>query len=99
MTCTNPVYMANAYRLKSNLTDVQAQMTKALGPSRACVSKQGQNASKLRDYHHKMMMPYFTDQDLLADHGSYRQAVNAVNAGLAAHKGGTSKVYQVNIPG
>ena len=96
---TNPVYMANAYQLKSNLADVQAQLAKALGASKAYGSKQGLSAAKLRNYHYKMMMPYFTDQDLLADHGTYQQAVNAVNAGLAAHRGGTSKVYQVNIPG
>ena len=96
---TNPVYMAHAYRLKSDLADVQAQLAKALGASNAYGAKDGLSAQKLETYHYKMMMPYFTDQDTLAQFGSYQQAVAAVSAGLAAHKGGASKVYQVNIPG
>lgn len=96
---TNPVYMANAYRLKGDLAGVQAQLAKALGAQQAYGSRDGLDASKLQNYHYKMMMPYFTDQDTLAQYSSYQQALNAVNAGLAAHKGGTSKVYQVAIPG
>ena len=33
--------MANAYRLRSNLADMQAQPAKALGASKAYGSKQG----------------------------------------------------------
>lgn len=96
---TNPVYMANAYRLKNNLESVDAQLKKALGSEEAYGSKNGLKASSLRDYHYKFMMPYFTDPDTLAEYGSYQEAINAVNAGLAAHKGGATKVYQVAIPG
>lgn len=96
---TNPVYIANAYRLKSDLSAVQGELAKALGAIKQFGSKAGLSASKLQNYHYKMMMPYFTDQDTIAEFGSYKQAVDAVNAGLAAHKGGTSKVYQLNIPG
>jgi uncharacterized protein (DUF302 family) len=96
---TDPVYMANAYRLKNNLAGVQAQLAKALGAQAAYGSKNGLSSSSLQNYHYKMMMPYFTDRDTLAQYSSYRQAIDAVNAGLAAHKGGTSKIYQVAIPG
>lgn len=96
---TNPVYMANAYRLKSNLENVDAQLQKALGAEEAYGSNNGLTVSHLRDYHYKFLMPYFTDPDKLAEYGNYQEAVNAVNAGLAAHKGGTSKVYEVAIPG
>ena len=96
---TNPVYMANAYRLKSNLESVNAQLEKALGSDESYGSKNGLTASSLRDYHYKFLMPYFTDPDTLAEYGSYQESINAVNAGLAAHKGGTSKVYEVAIPG
>ena len=96
---TNPIYMANAYRLKSNLANVQAQLTTALGAQQAFGSRNGLSASNLQSYRYKMMMPYFTDQEMLAQYSTYQQALDAVNAGLAAHKGGTSKVYQVAIPG
>ncbi len=96
---TNPVYMANAYRLKNNLEGVDTQLKTALGGEEAYGSNNGLTASSLRDYHYKIFMPYFTDPDKLAAYGSYQEAVNAVNAGLAAHKGGTSKVYEVAIPG
>lgn len=96
---TNPTYMANAYRMKNDLSGVQAQLAKALGAQLAYGSKDGLSASSLQSYHYKMLMPHFTDQDKLAQFGTYQQALNAVNAGLAAHKGGTSKVYEVSIPG
>ncbi len=96
---TNPTYMANAYRLKSDLAAVDTQLGKAIGAQAAFGSKNGLSASNLQNYHYKMMMPYFTDLDTLAQYPSYQKALDAVNAGLAAHKGGTAKVYQVSIPG
>ncbi len=96
---TNPAYMGDAYRLTSSLGGVEAQLGKALGAQQAYGSKNGLSPAALRSYHYKMMMPYFTDQDLLATYDNYDKALEAVNAGLAAHKGGTSKVYQVAIPG
>ena len=96
---TNPAYMGNAYRLKSSLANVEAQLGKALGAQQAYGSKDGLTPEQLQKYHYKMMMPFFTDQDLLAQYDSYDKALAAVNAGLAAHKGGASKVYQVAIPG
>jgi hypothetical protein len=35
----------------------------------------------------------------LAHYDSHAAAVKAVEAGLAAHKGGTKKIYSINIPG
>ena len=96
---TNPTYMANAYRLGSDLVDVTAALGKVLGTQQAFGSARGLTASNLRDYHYKMFMPYFTDADLLAKYDSHAQAVSAVQAGLAAHKGGTSEVYQLALPG
>lgn len=96
---TNPAYMANAYRLGSDLADVTTALGEALGTQQAFGSAKGLTASNLRDYHYKMFMPYFTDADLLATFDSHQQAVSAVQAGLAAHKGGTSEVYQLALPG
>lgn len=96
---TNPVYMANAYRMKSDLSDVAAALRQALGSQRAFGSGDGLTARRLRKYHYKIFMPYFTDPDKLARFSDHAQAVAAVQAGLAAHKGGTSAVYRVDIPG
>ncbi len=96
---TNPAYMASAYRLDSDLEEVAAELRKALGTQQAYGSSKGLSASDLARYHYKAFMPYFTDADLLASYDSHEQAVEAVKAGLAAHKGGTSAVYQVAVPG
>jgi ABC-type amino acid transport substrate-binding protein len=96
---TNPTYMANAYRMKNDLSGVQVQLANALGAQEAYGSQNGLSASALQSYHYKILMPHFTDQDTLAQYGSYQQALQAVHAGLAAHKAGVSKVYEVAIPG
>ena len=36
---------------------------------------------------------------MLAEYGSYDEAVNAVEKALAAKKGGVSKVYRIDVPG
>ena len=96
---TNPSYMANAYRLKRDLRGVAADLGKALGAQQAYGSKKGLTAADLRDYHYKFLMPYFDDAHHLAKYDSYAQALSAVKAGLAAHNGGASEVYEVAIPG
>lgn len=96
---TNPSYMAGAYRLQDDLAQVTAQLEKALGMKEAYGSRKGLTAKDLSHYHYKMFMPYFNDTDKLAQYDTYEQAVSAVQAGLAAHRGGTRAVYQVALPG
>ena len=36
---------------------------------------------------------------MLAEYGSYDEAVNAVEQGLSGRRGGTEKIYRVDIPG
>lgn len=96
---TNPSYMAHAYRLGADLADVTTALGKALGAQQAYGSARGLEASALEHYHYKVFMPYFTDADLLASYATHAQAVSAVEAGLAAHRGGTSAVYQLALPG
>ena len=95
----NPLYMAQAYKMKDGLADTAAKMEKALGRKEMFGSKNGLTADKLRKYHYMMLMPYFTDQVELAKHKSYEEAVKTVESGLAAGKGGTVKVYRVDLPG
>jgi hypothetical protein len=96
---TNPVYMANAYRMKGDLADVRAQLAKALGDQGQFGPDQGKTPEQLRKYHYKIFMPYFDDQQKLAVHKDYASAIKAVEAGLAMGKHGATKVYRIDIPG
>ena len=95
----NPLYFAAAYQMKDSLASVAAGLEKALGKKAAFGSKEGLTASKLRNYHYMIFMPYFTDQIKLASYGSQEEALKTVEANLAAHVGGTVKVYRIDIPG
>jgi len=94
---TNPVYMAAAYRMAGSLDNVAAALKKALGAQKSYGSEKGLSADDLSDYHYMFGMPYFDEPDILADHGSYSNALKKVTAALAAQKGGVSKVYQVAL--
>ena len=96
---TQPAYMANVYRMADDLEGTAEKLAAALGKERDFGSEKGIPAKKLRKYHYMMMMPYFDDHRLLAEHGSHDQAVAAVEAGLGAGKGGTAKIYRVDVPG
>lgn len=95
---TNPVYMANVYRMKSDMQDVAAKLEKALGKVEEYGSK-GMTAKKARNYHYMFGMEYFDEPSVLAEFASYEEAIAAVEAGLAAGSEGVSKVYRVDVPG
>ncbi|MCU7938341.1 MAG: hypothetical protein KZQ64_08805 [gamma proteobacterium symbiont of Bathyaustriella thionipta] len=99
VTYTNPNYMAAAYRMAGSLDDVAAALKGALGMQKTYGSEKGLSKDDLEGYHYMFGMPYFDDPDVVAEHGSYDKAMQQVKAGLAAKKGGVSKVYQVDIPG
>jgi hypothetical protein len=94
---TNPVYLANAYRMQGDLANVAAKLAAALGKSEEFGAK-GLTAKKLRSYHYMMGMEYFDEPSVLAEYGSFEEAVASVESGLAAGKGGVTKVYRVDIP-
>jgi len=95
---TNPVYMANAYRMAGDLKDVAASLEKALGRIEEFGGKP-MTAAQLRKYHYMFGMEYFNEPSLLAEHKSYEDAVKAVEANLAAGTAGVTKVYRIDIPG
>jgi hypothetical protein len=95
---TNPVYMANGYRMKDDLKNVYASLEKALGKVEEYGGK-GATAAKLRKYHYMFGMEYFNEPSVLAEYASYEEAIAAVEAGLAAKTEGVSKVYRIDIPG
>ncbi len=100
---TNPVYWAAAYRVHADVSAVKAKLATALGDKEEYGSfydyKDGISADKLNGYHYTMMMEYFTDPSDLGKFDDHAAAVKAVEAGLAAHAGGTSQVYHIDIPG
>ena len=95
---TNPLYMANVYRMKGDLQNVAATLEKALGKVEEYGSK-GITASKARKYHYMFGMEYFNEPSVLAEYSSHEEAIAAVEAGLAAKTEGVSKVYRIDIPG
>jgi hypothetical protein len=95
---TNPVYMANVYRMKDDLSGVSSGLEKALGRVEE-FGAQGMTAKQARKYHYMIGMEYFDEPSVLAEYGSYEEAVQAVDTKLANNKNGVSKVYRVDIPG
>jgi uncharacterized protein (DUF302 family) len=95
---TNPAWMANVYRMGSELADVSSALQAALGRKEEFGSKDGLSAKTLREYHYMMFMPYFTEPVTLAEYASHDEALAKVEAGLAAAKG-VKKVARIDVPG
>lgn len=95
---TNPVYMANVYRMKGDLSGVAASLEGALGKVEEFGAK-GMTAKQARKYHYMIGMEYFDEPSVLAKYDSYEEAMKAVDTKLASNSNGVSKVYRVDIPG
>lgn len=97
---TNPVYMANAYRMKSDLKSVAEKLKSALGNKGAYGTEEGLTAAELRDYHYKFLMPYFDEPLRLEDYGNQQVAITKVEAAMAGNnKAGVKKVYRIDLDG
>lgn len=97
---TNPVYMANAYQMKNDLSNVAAKLKSALGDKGEFGPDDGLTAKDLRSYQYKWLMPYFHDKNELADFGNQKIAIAKVEASLAKNnETGVKKVYRIDLPG
>ncbi len=96
---TNPVYMAYAYRMKSNLKNVSDQLAEALGNQASFGAKRGLYAEDLREYHYTFGMEYFDDVYELAEYGSHQAAIDAVERNLKTNTAGVRPLYRLDIPG
>jgi hypothetical protein len=96
---TNPVYMAAAYRMATDMADIRAKLEDALGAEMDYGSEKNLTAEDLREYHYTVMMEYFDDPSVLAEYDSQEEAVKAVEDALAAGLGATAKIFRVDIPG
>lgn len=96
----NPAYMGAAYGL-GNLNAVSEKLKTALGAVKEFGSEKGLTADDLAPgtYHYMVSMPYFQHVDVHASYPNHAAAVAAVEKGLAAGKGGTKKVYRIDLPG
>ena len=52
-------------------------------------------ADKLKKYHYKIMMPYFTDPVTLNEFSSFEEGLRVIEANLKAGKGETLQVYKI----
>ena len=98
VTYTNPVYLANAYRMGGDLKGTAAGLQAALGRIEEYGAK-GLTPPQLRKYHYMFGMEYFDEPNTIASYASFDDAVKAVEAGLAAGKQGVTKVYRVDVAG
>ncbi|MCG6939536.1 MAG: hypothetical protein LJE83_15385 [Gammaproteobacteria bacterium] len=96
---TNPAYMAAAYHVDGDVDAVYKALKTALGFIREYGSEDGLDEDDLKDYHYTLGMERFDDYYKLAVYNSHKEAVAAVEKNLAAHAGGASKVYRIDIPG
>lgn len=96
---TNPVYMANAYRMSVDLSEVETKLQSALGSMKAYGPENGMTAADVRKYHYMFGMEYFDEPSVLAEYKTYDDAISAVEKSLAANKGGVSKVYRIDVSG
>lgn len=93
----NPAYLANAYRLDTDLAGVSAALAKALGATGTFGSESGLTARKLRKYNYTFGMEHFDKVYELATYDSHQAAVDSIEKNLAKGRGGVSKVYRLDI--
>ena len=96
---TNPPYMAAAYHVQGDAASVKTALKTALGEVKEYGPANGLDADDLNGYHYTFGMEYFDEPYALAEYNNYKEAVAAVEKGLAAHAGGTTKVYRIDVPG
>ncbi len=96
---TNPTYWCNVYRMNVDTKKLNNSLNKVFGDGKAFGSNDGISIKELKKYHYMFGMPYFDDPYKLAKFKNYKEAIQAVEAGLSAKKGGTTKVYRIDIPG
>jgi len=93
----NPMYIAYAYRLESDLNGVSEALKRALGAQQTFGSEKGLTERKLRKYRYTFGMEYFDDVYELAEYGSHEEAVAAIEKNLTERRGGVSKVYRLDL--
>ena len=100
---TNPDYILRAY-LRDNYNSYKSTFEKFSADLKTTFSSIGNEfkpfggtvaADKLKNYHYKIMMPYFTDPVTLNEFSSFEAGLNIIENNLNAKKGNTVQVYKI----
>ena len=100
---TNPDYLLRAY-LMNNYNSFKSTFTKFSADVKTALSSLGNEfkpfggtvrSDKLKKYHYKIMMPYFTDPVELAEFNSFEEGLETISKNLEAKKGNAVKVYRI----
>ncbi|NNJ89581.1 MAG: hypothetical protein HKP53_09275 [Eudoraea sp.] len=103
---TNPDYILRAYLMdeyktyQSTFTKFAADIKTAFSPIGSDFTPFGGTveADKLRKYHYKIMMPYFTDPVTLMEYASFKDGLKIIEENLKAGKGNAFEVYKLVYP-
>ena len=100
---TNPDYILRAY-LGNNYNIYKVTFQKFSADLKSAFSKIGNEftpfggiikADKLKGYHYKIMMPYFSDPVELNEFSSFEEGLKIIENNLKAKKGQTVEVYKI----
>lgn len=100
---TNPDYILRAY-LRGDYSTHQTAFDKFSSDLKTTFSAIGTDfvpfggtveADKLKKYHYKIMMPYFTDPVELNEYASFEEGLRVIESNLKANKGETVQVYKI----
>ena len=100
---TNPDYILRAY-LRDNYNTNKSTFMKFSSDLKTTFSSIGNEfkpfggtvkADKLKKYHYKVMMPYFTDPIELKEFSSFEVGLKTIENNLKAKKGNTIQVYKI----
>ena len=100
---TNPDYILRAY-LGNNYNTFKGTFEKFSTDLKTTFSSIGNafipfggtiKADKLKKYHYKIMMPYFTDPVELNEYASFEEGLKTIENNLKAKKGQTVQVYKL----
>lgn len=103
---TNPDYILRAY-LRDNYAsfkDVFQNFNKDVKAAFVSLGNEfkpfGGNveADKLKKYHYKIMMPYFSDPVELNEYASFKEGLKLIDDNLKAKKGQTVEIYRIVYP-
>ena len=104
---TNPDYILRAY-LRDNYNSYKGTFEKFAADLKTTFSTIGNEftpfggtvaADKLKKYHYKIMMPYFTDPVTLNEFASFEEGLKTIEENLKANKGSAFRVYKIIYPG
>jgi len=104
---SNPEYILRAYigdnyhsnktlyeKFSSDIKTVMSNFGSEFTPFGGTVK-----ADKLKKYHYKIMMPYFSDPVTLNEYGSFEEGLSIIENNLKARKGNAKQVYKLVFKG